>query len=73
MTSNSFKQLQKEKEFIQNWLSDRLAAIDTELNQPTRLRLLESCGRGCFLRFDFKQEIARQGKGNLENLIAAYR
>lgn len=48
-------------------------AIDTTLDWETRLRLMEACGRGCFERFDFKQEIARRSQGSLENLIAAYR
>ncbi len=64
--------LQQEKEFVQNWLSDLLAAMETELDPATRVRLMEACGRGCFNRFDFKQDIARKGQGSLEKLIAAY-
>ncbi len=65
--------LQQEKEFIQNWLADLLAGMETELDEATRIRIIEACGRGCFNRFDFKQAIARDGKGSLENLINAYR
>jgi len=63
----------QEKEFIQNWFTDLMDAMDTELDRETRIRLIEACGRGCFRRFDFKQEIARQGQGSLENLINAYK
>jgi hypothetical protein len=65
--------LRQEKEFIQNWLSDLLEAMETTLDHDTRVRLIEACGRACFQRYDFKGEIARQGQGSLENLIAAYR
>jgi hypothetical protein len=65
--------LQQEKEFIQNWLTDLLEAIETELDRETRVRLIEACGKGCFHRFDFKQDISRRGQGSLDNLIAAYR
>jgi hypothetical protein len=66
-------QLQREKEFIQNWLSDLLQTMDAELDRETRVKLMEGCGRGCFHRYQFKQEIARQGKDNLENLLEAYK
>lgn len=66
-------QLRQEKEFIQNWFSDLLDAVETELDHDTQVRLIEACGKGCFRRFAFKQEIAHQGQGSLENLIAAYR
>jgi hypothetical protein len=65
--------LQQEKEFLQNWLSDLLDAMETELDDATRVRLFEACGRGCYHRHEFKQEIAQKGQGSLENLIAAYR
>ena len=65
-------QRRQEKEFVQNWLSDLLDAMETELDQATRVRLMEACGRGCFNRFDFKQGIASQGQGSLDRLIEAY-
>ncbi len=68
-----YTRLQQEKEFIQNWLSDLLEAMETELDRDVRIRLIEACGQGCFRRFAFKQDIARQGQGSLENLMAAYR
>jgi hypothetical protein len=66
-------QLQREKEFIQNWLSDLLQTMDAELDRGTQAKLMEGCGRGCFNRYQFKQDIARQGKDNLENLLEAYK
>ena len=66
------KQIQSEKQFIANWLSDLLGAIETTLDEPARIRLIEGCGRGCFLRHSFKQEIASQGSGSLEKLLEAY-
>jgi hypothetical protein len=65
--------LKQEKEFIQNWFMDLMDAMETKLDHETRISLMEACGRGCFRRFEFKQEIARQGQGSLENLINAYK
>ncbi len=72
VTPTELEQLRTEKEFIQNWLSDLLAAMDAELDLPTRMRLYQACGRGCYHRFEFKQAIARDGHGDLQSLIAAY-
>jgi hypothetical protein len=66
-------QQQQEKEFIQNWCSDLLDAMETELDLDSQIRLMQACGRGCFHRFDFKQDIAHQGQGSLEKLINAYK
>ncbi len=66
-------QLQQQKTFIENWLTDLLDTIDAELDRETKVKLLAGCGRGCFRRHDFKQEIARQGQGSLEKLIEAYK
>lgn len=64
--------LRRDKEFIQNWLLDLLDTMDAELDEATRIRLMEGCGRGCFRRHEFKRAIAREGQGDLEKLIAAY-
>ena len=66
-------QVQREKQFIVNWLTDLLDTIDTELDEETKVKLIAGCGRGCFLRHQFKQDIANQGKGNLQKLIEAYK
>jgi hypothetical protein len=73
MDMGDIDQLQREKEFITHWLSDLLATMAEELDRGTQLRLIEGCGRGCFYRFSFKQEIAQEGQGNLDRLLAAYR
>ncbi len=72
MAPYTLEQLQKEKQFIQNWLSDLLEGMEATLDRDTRIRLIEACGRGCFNRFDLKQDIARRGQGSLEALMAAY-
>lgn len=62
-----------ETAFINAWLTDLFEAVDVEVDEPTRVRLLEACGRGCFRRYAFKQEIARKGSGSLANLERAYK
>jgi hypothetical protein len=68
-----YQQLLEEKEFIQNWLSDLISTIETELDEPTRVKLMAGCGRGCYNRHPFKSDIAERGKGNLDKLIEAYK
>ena len=60
---------QMEKDFIQNWLADLLDTIDQELDEATKIRLIEGCGRGCFNRHKFKQDLADDGKGDVDKLI----
>ncbi|HLP10048.1 MAG TPA: hypothetical protein VK178_17940 [Opitutaceae bacterium] len=70
------KQLEQtagENTFTNNWLSDLFDAIDAEVDRPTQERLLEACGRGCYRRHKFKQDIAAEGSGDLDRLLAAYR
>lgn len=67
-----YEKLLQEKEFIQNWLSDLMGAIETELDESTKIKLLAGCGRGCFQRHKFKRDIAEEGKGDLDKLIGAY-
>jgi hypothetical protein len=68
-----YQQLLQEKEFIQNWLSDLISTIETELDEPTRVKLLAGCGKGCFNRFKFKSDIAERGKGSVDKLLEAYK
>ena len=70
---DKYQQLLQEKEFIQNWLTDLISTIETELDEPTRVKLLAGCGRGCFNRLKFKSDIAEKGKGDLDKLIEAYK
>jgi hypothetical protein len=62
----------KDAAFVGNWLGDLFEAIDTDLDPAVRVKLLEACGRGCYRRHAFKQEIARKGQGDLDRLVAAY-
>jgi len=59
--------------FIQNWVSDLMDTLDTEFDEPTKIKLMSGCGRGCYRRFQFKQDIATKGKGSVDKLIEAYR
>ncbi len=63
--------LEKEKEFVENWLSDLLDTIGAELGEEMKARLIAGCGRGCFNRFEFKQQLAEQGQGDVDKLVAA--
>jgi len=65
--------VKREKEFVENWLTDLLNTMGEELDEKTQIKLIEGCGRGCYRRHEFKQNIAKEGKGDLEKLMAAYR
>ena len=71
MSEMTIEQLQHENEFLQDWLSDLMDAMEAELDQPTLNRLVGACGRGCFLRHAFKREMAVEGMDSLEKLISA--
>ncbi len=62
-----------ELKFIQNWLSDLMTAIDTGVDEPTKIKLMSFCGEQCFRRHQFKRDIAAKGKGSVDKLIEAYR
>ena len=67
------KQQAHEREIISNWLNDLWDAIDTQVDEKTKVKLIEGCGRGCFLRHQFKRDIAAQGQGSIDRLIEAYK
>lgn len=62
-----------ENSFVNNWLSDLFEAIDQEVQPAARVKLLEACGRACYRRHSFKQDIAAAGRGSPAKLIEAYR
>jgi hypothetical protein len=62
-----------EKTFVKNWMEDLFDTMYEELDEKTRVALMAGCGRGCFRRFAFKQEIARLGAGDADKLLAAYK
>jgi len=61
-----------EKAFVTNWLTDLFEAMDTDLDQDTKVKLMAACGKGCFRRHSFKTDIARDGKGDIDKLLKAY-
>ena len=65
--------LKGDKQFVENWLTDLLNTIGEELDEKTTVKLIEGCGRGCYQRHEFKRNLAKEGKGDLEKLLAAYR
>jgi hypothetical protein len=71
--TDDITRLKWEKQFTDHWLTDLLDTIEAELDEPTKIRLFAGCGRGCFRRHSFKQELAAQGQGSVEKLIAALR
>lgn len=63
----------QEKTFVTNWLTDLFEAMESDLDQETKVKLMAACGKGCFRRFSFKTDIARDGKGDLDKLLTAYK
>lgn len=50
-----------------------METIDTQVDEPTKIKLLSGTGRGCFRRHQFKQDIAEKGKGSVDKLVEAYK
>ena len=68
----SCEQTTQEKLFIEHWLTDLMSTMDDVLDRETRVKLIEGCGRGCYNRHSFKQDIARNGAGDVDTLVKAY-
>ncbi len=62
-----------EKEFVKNWMADLFDTMEQELDEKTKVKIMAGCGRGCFRRHQFKQDIARLGKGSVDALLEAYK
>jgi hypothetical protein len=69
----TLKRAQAENQFKNNWLDDLFATIDAEVDPAVQLRLMQGCGRGCFNRHKFKQDIAADGRGDVDKLLTAYK
>lgn len=67
------KAAEQERDFIGHWLSDLIDTMEVELDEKTRIKLIEGCGRGCFRRHQFKVDIANKGKGDIDKLVEAYK
>jgi hypothetical protein len=67
------KAVRMEKEFIEHWLEDLLNSMEKVVDRETQVKIVEGCGKGCFDRHQFKQDIATKGSGNLDKLIEAYK
>ncbi len=63
----------EEPTFIENWLSDLLSSMEATVDRETQVKIIEGCGRGCYNRHQFKQDIAANGKGDVNQLIEAYK
>ncbi len=66
------KRAVEQDKFTKNWMTDLFDTIEAECDEKTKMKLIEGCGRGCYNRHKFKQDIAEQGKGDIDKLIAAY-
>jgi hypothetical protein len=65
--------IQKQKQFVENWLSDLLDSMEKNLDRETQERIVAGCGIACFNRFQFKKDIAINGSGSLDKLIESYK
>jgi hypothetical protein len=66
------KEVQSQKEFVQNWLADLLESMEKHLDRSTQEAIVADCGKACFNRFQFKKDIAIAGSGDLDKLIESY-
>jgi hypothetical protein len=69
----SLQELQSQKQFVENWLSDLLDSIEKNLDRKTQEKIVGSCGVACFNRFQFKKDIAINGSGDLDKLLESYK
>src|SRR5512146_838363 len=60
-----------EKQFIMNWVTDRMDTLDTAASEKDKRKLMAGCGRGCFHRHSFKTDIAKLGQGSRARIVAS--
>ena len=70
---DKLRELQSQKQFVENWLSDLLDSIDKNLDRKTQEKIVGNCGVACFNRYQFKKDIAINGSGDLDKLIESYK
>lgn len=58
------------EKFKQQWLSALLAAMDSDLDEPSRRHLMESCGRACARR-NALPSLEKAAAGDVDKLLAA--
>jgi predicted hydrocarbon binding protein len=56
------------KEFTQRWVKNLIESIDTHLDEKTKIRLMESCGRACAHGGPIRA--AKEHQGDLDNWLA---
>jgi hypothetical protein len=70
--AEALERAESERQFVANWLDDLIEATEQQLGPQARVKLIEHCGRKCYLRHSFNQELARQAAGSVDALVAAY-
>jgi hypothetical protein len=64
---------ERERDFLRGWILDLADTMNTGLDRKTQVKMMEGTGRGCFRRYQFKQDIAKAGKGDPQKLMDAYK
>jgi predicted hydrocarbon binding protein len=59
-----------QQKFRQDWIQSLLANMDAQLDEPTRARLMETCGRACARR-DSVANLSRAAGGDIGKLVEA--
>jgi len=62
---------EKDREFSREWIMNMAENIDGELDEKTKILLLEECGRSCARKG--ATAIAVEAKGDLEKFLSVYR
>jgi predicted hydrocarbon binding protein len=57
-----------QKEFTQRWVKNLIESIDAHLDEETKIRLMESCGRACAR--EGPARVAKECQGNLDDWLA---
>ncbi len=58
------------EKFKQEWIASLLANLDSQLDEPSRRKLMESCGRACAQRGALGS-LRKAAEGSLDKLVAA--
>jgi predicted hydrocarbon binding protein len=59
-----------QKEFTQNWLKNFFAILDANLDEQTKMKMMEECGRSCARTGPIRA--AQKHKGNLDSFLVTF-
>jgi len=70
LNSSATQEIDNEQKFTHSWIASLIEILDSNLDNETKTKIMEECGRACAHR-GFRKE-ALKYRGNLDGLLAEF-